>query len=208
MTPERPATFLFADIAGFTALTEAHGDDHAADLVANFCEAVRCVLPEYDARAVKSIGDAVLIRVPEPAAAIRLGTRIAHELMSAHGSPAVRVGMHHGPAVERDGDYFGSTVNLAARVSGVAAGGEVLLTASTGRSPGRLTTSCTKPVAATAAPNVREFDKARSPCWPDPRSATATSSIPSARWSSTRPSRRPPQPRGRRLLLLHARVRG
>ena len=58
MTPERPATFLFADIAGFTALTEAHGDDHAADLVANFCEAVR-VLPEYDARAVKSIGDAV-----------------------------------------------------------------------------------------------------------------------------------------------------
>ena len=132
MTPERLATFLFADIAGFTALTEAHGDDHAADLVAHFCDAVRGVLPDYDARAVKSIGDAMLIRVPEPAAAIRLGTRIAHELMSAHGSPAVRVGMHHGPAVERDGDYFGSSVNLAARVSGIAAGGEVLLTASTG----------------------------------------------------------------------------
>ena len=67
MTPERLATFLFADIAGFTALTEAHGDDHAADLVARFCEAVHGVLPEYDARTVKSIGDAVFIRVPEPA---------------------------------------------------------------------------------------------------------------------------------------------
>jgi adenylate cyclase len=45
--------------------------------------------------------------------------------------PAVRVGLHHGPAVERDGDYFGATVNLAARVSGVASDGEVLLTAHT-----------------------------------------------------------------------------
>ena len=66
MTPERLATFMFADIAGFTALTEAHGDDHAADLVADFCDAVRGVLPEYDARAVKSIGDAMMLRVPAP----------------------------------------------------------------------------------------------------------------------------------------------
>ena len=128
----REATFAFADIAGFTALTEAQGDDHAADLAAEFCDAVRAVLPEYGAEPIKTIGDAMLICVPEPAPAIRLGTRIAHELMSAHGSPAVRVGMDHGPAVERDGDYFGAAVNLAARVSGVASGGEVLLTASTG----------------------------------------------------------------------------
>jgi YHS domain-containing protein len=51
--------------------------------------------------------------------------------MEGHGAPAVRVGLHHGPAVERDGDYFGATVNLAARVSGAAIGGEVLLTAET-----------------------------------------------------------------------------
>jgi adenylate cyclase len=51
--------------------------------------------------------------------------------MRGHGAPAVRAGLHHGPAIERDGDYFGATVNLAARVSGLAAGGEVLVTART-----------------------------------------------------------------------------
>jgi adenylate cyclase len=48
--------------------------------------------------------------------------------MGEHGAPAVRVGLHHGPAIERDGDYFGATVNIASRVSAVAAGAEVLVT--------------------------------------------------------------------------------
>ena len=51
--------------------------------------------------------------------------------MLEHGAPAVRVGLHHGPAVEDEGDYFGATVNLAARVSALATGGEVLVTGST-----------------------------------------------------------------------------
>ena len=133
MAVSRPgvsATLMFADIAGVTALTEAHGDDEAADLVAGFCEAVRAELPP-GATQVKAIGDAVLLSVPEPGEAIHLGVRIAHELMLGHGAPAVRVGLHHGSAVERDGDYFGAAVNLAARVSAEASGGEVLLTAST-----------------------------------------------------------------------------
>src|SRR5690349_16478310 len=52
-----PATFLFADIAGFTALTEAHGDEEAAALVADFCAAVRAELPSFGGTHVKSIGD-------------------------------------------------------------------------------------------------------------------------------------------------------
>jgi adenylate cyclase len=124
------ATFLFADIAGFTALTEAHGDEEAATLVADFCGAVKAELPAQSAL-VKTIGDAVMLRIPEPAEAILLGLRITGGLMHGHGSPSVRVGLHHGTAVERDGDYFGATVNLAARVSGVASDGEVLLTAHT-----------------------------------------------------------------------------
>ena len=48
--------------------------------------------------------------------------------MLEHGAPAVPVGLHHGPAVEDEGDYFGATVNLAARVSALASGGEVLVT--------------------------------------------------------------------------------
>lgn len=125
------ATFLFADIAGFTALTEAHGDEEAAQLVGDFAECVRAELPASGGREVKTIGDAVMLCVPEPAAAVHLALRIAHEVMTGHGAPPVRVGLHHGPAVERDGDYFGAAVNLAARVAAEASGGEVLLTART-----------------------------------------------------------------------------
>src|SRR3954468_8319667 len=125
------ATFVFADIAGFTALTEAHGDHDAAALVADFCRSVRAELPASGGTEVKTIGDAVMLTIPDPAAAIRLGLRITHELMQGHGAPAVRVGLHHGPAIERDGDYFGAAVNLAARVSAAAVGGDVLMTAHT-----------------------------------------------------------------------------
>jgi adenylate cyclase len=125
------ATFLFADIAGYTALTEAHGDEQAADLVAEFFEAISEELPTWGGTHVKTIGDAVMLHIPDPGQAVLLGLRITHELLHGHGAPAVRVGLHHGPAIERDGDYFGATVNLAARVAAEATGGEVLLTAHT-----------------------------------------------------------------------------
>jgi class 3 adenylate cyclase/YHS domain-containing protein len=131
-TPRPPSTtFLFADIAGFTALTEAHGDEEAATVVADFAAAVRAELPAFGAMHVKSIGDALMLRIPEPGDAVRLGLHIAGDLMPGHAAPAVRVGLHHGPCVERDGDFFGAAVNLAARVSCQAIGGEVLLTAET-----------------------------------------------------------------------------
>jgi adenylate cyclase len=149
------ATFLFADIAGFTALTEAHGDEEAATLVADFCDAVTAELPARSAL-VKTIGDAVMLRIPDPAQAIGLGLRIAHGLMRGHGAPAVRVGLHHGPAVERDGDYFGATVNLAARVAGVASDGEVLLTAHTAALAPELEGVFYEPRGREALRNVRE----------------------------------------------------
>jgi adenylate cyclase len=125
------ATFLFADIAGFTALTEAHGDEHALTIVGDFCDAIRAELPGRSGTHIKTIGDAVMLRIPDPAEAIRLGLRIVRGLVPAHGHPGVSVGLHHGPALERDGDYFGATVNLAARVAAVATSGEVLLTGTT-----------------------------------------------------------------------------
>jgi adenylate cyclase len=124
------ATFVFADIAGFTALTEAHGDEQAVALVEAFTDVVRQELPRVDGEHVKTIGDALMLRIPGPDDAIRLGIDISQQAWS-HGTVPVRVGMHHGPAIERDGDYFGAAVNLAARVSGVAAGGEVLVSGTT-----------------------------------------------------------------------------
>jgi adenylate cyclase len=124
-------TFLFADLAGFTAMTEAHGDEVAADAVSDFCSGVRGLLPDFDAEEVKSIGDAVMVRVPEASSAIELAVRLIGEVGTRHGSLAVRVGAHTGSAVYRDGDWFGAAVNLAARVAAVAERGELLMTDAT-----------------------------------------------------------------------------
>ena len=118
-------TFLFIDLAGFTALTEAHGDEHAADLAVRFLKLVEGELGTGD-RILKSIGDAVLVVCHEPVAAIRLCERVLSRLDGEPNFPVPRSGIHHGPAVERDGDYFGTTVNLAARVAAQAYGGQVL----------------------------------------------------------------------------------
>lgn len=124
-------TFLFADLAGFTALTEVHGDEQAADLAGVFFAAVRRLLPEYGAEEIKALGDALMIRAGDAACAVSLGMRVVQDLAVRHAFPHVRVGMHTGPAVERDGDWFGAAVNLAARVAALAAAGEVLTTAAT-----------------------------------------------------------------------------
>jgi adenylate cyclase len=121
-------TFLFADLAGFTALTEAMGDEPAADLAGEFFAAVRELLPSHGAEEIKAIGDELMIRSDAAADAIRLALCLVNDLGGTHGFPLIRVGIHSGPAVERDGDWFGATVNVAARVSALAGGGEVLLT--------------------------------------------------------------------------------
>jgi class 3 adenylate cyclase/YHS domain-containing protein len=138
MSDSNPATFLFADLAGFTALTEAHGDEDAAELVAQFEARIDALLADHEAELVKSIGDAVMVRCSDAGQAIRLGVRIVDEVGRQHGFPSVRVGMHTGSAVERHGDWFGAAVNLAARVSGVATGGEVLLTWATRQAAGEI----------------------------------------------------------------------
>lgn len=125
-------TFLFADLAGYTALTEAHGDEAAAEIVADFTSSVRGLLADHGAEQVKTIGDEVMARVDDPEQAVILGLRIVEEL-AAHAAPPVRVGMHTGAAVERDGDWYGASVNLAARVADAAKAGEVLVTESTKR---------------------------------------------------------------------------
>ncbi len=135
---EREQTFLFADLAGFTALTEAHGDEQAADIAGDFSQAVEKLLPAGQAEAVKAIGDAVMIRAQSSGLAIDLGLRIVAEIGGGHGFPSVRVGMHTGQAVERDGDWFGGAVNTAARVSTLARGGEVLATEATCQAAGTL----------------------------------------------------------------------
>ncbi len=124
-------TFLFADLAGFTALTEAHGDERAADIAADFYAEVREVLDRHDAEELKRIGDAVMIRAGDPHCAIAVARSLVCVVGARHGALGVRVGMHTGPAVERDGDWYGAVVNVAARVAEAAPAGEVLITSAT-----------------------------------------------------------------------------
>jgi class 3 adenylate cyclase len=121
-------TFLFADLVGFTALSIEHGDEQAADMATRFQREVRARAVRHDATVVKSLGDGAMICARDAGDALRLGIELANGL---DGLPPVRVGLNTGPAVERDGDFFGSAVNLAARLSQAARGGEVLLTEST-----------------------------------------------------------------------------
>jgi adenylate cyclase len=124
-------TFLFTDIVGFTALTATRGDDEAAEVALDFYRRVRPLLPHHRAQEVKTLGDALMLRAEDPGLAVRLGLEIVESLGHLPGDPVVRVGMHTGPAVERDGDWYGSTVNLAARLCHVADGGEVLVSETT-----------------------------------------------------------------------------
>lgn len=87
---------------------------------------------------MKTIGDAMMIRFESAADAVALGVRTTHELGARHAFPSIRVGMHTGPATARGNDWFGSAVNVAARVSGVAAGGEALLTEDTKAAAGKV----------------------------------------------------------------------
>jgi adenylate cyclase len=119
-------TFLFADLVGFTALTEAEGDDRAAEVALALCERARQLGVGYGAEELKTLGDGIVMRCDRPEDGIELAVRLVEELESIPGFPSLRVGVHTGPAVQREGEWYGRTVNVAARLCSAAGGGEVL----------------------------------------------------------------------------------
>jgi class 3 adenylate cyclase len=126
--PTVEATFAFVDLAGFTALTEAHGDAEAVSVIRAFRHRVLDTLQSGD-RLVKTIGDAVMLAFPTPRRAIdALRVLLRSELAHPDAVLLPRAGAHHGAAVAVDGDFYGAGVNLAARVAGQARGGELLVT--------------------------------------------------------------------------------
>ena len=117
-------TLCFIDLTGFTRYTEEEGDIEALDVVENFVVNVESTLPR-EATIVKTIGDEVMVVSPDPSSL----TEWAVDFLSRFPQrPQPRVGIHYGDAVYRDGDYFGSQVNLVHRVVNRALAGEVLVT--------------------------------------------------------------------------------
>jgi adenylate cyclase len=125
----------FADLAGYTRMTEELGDEHAVDVVERFVGDVEHTLPD-DARVVKTIGDAVMVVGSDAGSLVdwAVGFQALHATR-----PLPRIGVHYGQVLYRDGDLYGREVNQAARVSARAGGGEVLVT---------------RPVAEAAGPHL------------------------------------------------------
>ncbi len=117
-------TLCFIDLTGFTRFTEQEGDATAFSVIEQFTETVEATLPP-EASIVKTIGDEVMVVSPDSAS---LAEWAVGFLALFDDRPKPRAGIHHGAVVFRDGDYFGSQVNLAHRVVNRALGGEVLIT--------------------------------------------------------------------------------
>lgn len=116
---------VFADLTGFTSLTEEEGDQLAARRASTLSELAVSAAATHGGRLVKQLGDGVMLvfGAADRAVDAALGLRRA---ASTAGLPALHIGICAGRMIERDGDYFGRTVNLAARLSSVAGPGEIL----------------------------------------------------------------------------------
>jgi adenylate cyclase len=117
-------TLCFIDLTGFTRYTEEEGDLEALDVIENFIDTVSSTLPR-EATIVKTIGDEVMVVSPDAASLTEWAVGFLGRFPQR---PRPRVGIHCGDAVYRDGDYFGSQVNLVHRVVNRAQAGEVLVT--------------------------------------------------------------------------------
>lgn len=133
LRPGSQATALvgigFADLVGSTALAQDLSMAELGSLVAEFEERAVDTILDAGGRAVKFIGDAVMFVASEPVPSCEIGLELAAQFASSTRLPPIRVGLAFGDALSRDGDYFGSVVNLAARIVQLAAPSEVLASA-------------------------------------------------------------------------------
>jgi class 3 adenylate cyclase len=123
--PERPPAFAFVDLAGYTQITDERGDEAGARLAADLAGMVDEVATAHGGTPVKWLGDGVMISFHEPEPAVR-ATLLMVERAPGVGLPA-HAGVAAGPVVVQDGDYFGRTVNVAARIAAGASAGQTLV---------------------------------------------------------------------------------
>lgn len=118
-------TVAFADLEGFTAFNSSEGDAEATALLRDHYAVVGEIVAARGGTIVKTLGDGHMMRFVTPASAVFAGLDL---IEAAPGPLPVRVGAHLGPVVRAEGDLLGNVVNLAARVTDVANGGEQVVT--------------------------------------------------------------------------------
>jgi adenylate cyclase len=124
------------DLVGYTALTAEQGDESAAEVALSLYAQVRHLLPAHRGEEIKTIGDAMMVRCEDPRQGVELGLRISERIGERPDFPPLRIGVHTGSAIARDGDWYGSAVNVAARLCSAAGGGEVLVSDATREAAG------------------------------------------------------------------------
>lgn len=117
--------FLIADLSGYTALTEAHGNMSAVETVTRYMEIVEGALVS-GTRLAERVGDEVLIVGADAANLVRTAIRIRDTIEDEPLFPTLHAGLHGGSVLEQDGHYFGRALNLASRVAAHARGNQIL----------------------------------------------------------------------------------
>ncbi len=123
----RPPAVCFLDLTGYTRLTEERGDEAAADLAGRLSAIVRRCSQEHEGRPVKWLGDGVMFYFDDPGQSVVAALDMV-DGVATQALPPAHVGIHAGPVIFQEGDYFGRTVNIAARIAEYARPGEVLVT--------------------------------------------------------------------------------
>lgn len=144
----RELTIMFADIAGSTRLYEIAGDKIAEGLISSTLQQLSEIITTFDGDIIKTIGDEIMCSFQRADKAL-LAANQMHEYLSEKTIPskeyniAIRVGAHHGPIIESDGDVFGDTVNVSARIASLARAGKTMITGYTYEQlPGILKQNC------------------------------------------------------------------
>jgi adenylate cyclase len=117
----------FADIAGYTSLSRNVTPAELAEVLEAFEEDAAEAVASHHGRVVKTVGDEVLFVADEPGDGARIALHLTGAERAARGLPALRVGMAAGPVLSRFGDVYGPVVNVAARLTGLARPGTVLV---------------------------------------------------------------------------------
>jgi adenylate cyclase len=133
--PRKPPAIAFLDLTGYTALAEEQGDQAAAEVAAELASVVREAAQAHGGRPVKWLGDGVMFHFTDPGSAIRSGLDLVEQTERAIAVPA-RIGINAGAVIVQEGDYFGRTVNIAARIADYARPHEVVVSEETKRSAG------------------------------------------------------------------------